>query len=205
MRSILAIIILLSVALITLGGYLFEDFLAPILVLIVDWGLLILGTTLLMGIGYLQKTHIQRLFQSQKGAFLSAVILLTFSFTLISGLILPLQNEFFSQLILNIQVPVEASLLAVLAVVMFSASLRIIHTQGVNLLSISFLISALIALVIKSGIFQSQSNPVATQILAFVNRLPLAGARGILIGMALGGLLVGLRVLLAFDRPYGEE
>jgi len=31
-----------------------------------------------------------------------------------------------------------------------------------------------------------------------------AGARGILIGVALGSLATGVRVLVGFDRPYGE-
>jgi len=30
------------------------------------------------------------------------------------------------------------------------------------------------------------------------------GARGILLGVALGSIVTGLRVLLAVDRPYGE-
>jgi len=33
----------------------------------------------------------------------------------------------------------------------------------------------------------------------------LGGARGILIGVALGSLLTGLRVLFGFDRPYGGK
>jgi hypothetical protein len=33
----------------------------------------------------------------------------------------------------------------------------------------------------------------------------LGGARGILIGVALGTLMTGLRVLFAIDRPYGGK
>jgi hypothetical protein len=39
--------------------------------------------------------------------------------------------------------------------------------------------------------------PWVTQVLA------LGGARGILIGVALGALTTGLRVLFGVDRPYG--
>jgi hypothetical protein len=35
-----------------------------------------------------------------------------------------------------------------------------------------------------------------------VERLPVAGGRGILIGIALASLTAGLRVLLGADRPY---
>jgi hypothetical protein len=40
-------------------------------------------------------------------------------------------------------------------------------------------------------------RPWITQVLA------LGGARGILIGVALGTLTTGLRVLFGADRPYG--
>jgi hypothetical protein len=106
---------------------------------------------------------------------------------------------------LNIQIPVEAGLLAVLGLVLFSASLRLIRTQGWTPLSISFLLSAVITLVFDSGVLPVASGSAFAQVIGFLRRLPLAGARGILIGMALGGLMVGLRVLLTLDRPYGEE
>jgi hypothetical protein len=31
-----------------------------------------------------------------------------------------------------------------------------------------------------------------------------AGARGLLLGVALGAIATGLRVFLGFDRPYGD-
>jgi hypothetical protein len=33
----------------------------------------------------------------------------------------------------------------------------------------------------------------------------VGGARGLLLGVALGALTTGLRVLFAFDRPYGGK
>mgnify|MGYP001133810624 FL=1 len=127
------------------------------------------------------------------------------NFKLISGLILTTQSPFFSDLIINIQIPVEAGLLAVLAVTLFAASLRLIRIRGWSPLSIAFLVSAVITLLLESGVFSFTPESPGGQILGFFRRLPIAGARGILLGMALGGLLVGLRVLLATDRPYGEK
>jgi hypothetical protein len=40
-------------------------------------------------------------------------------------------------------------------------------------------------------------------ILQFVNMFSSGGARGLLIGVALGTLLTSLRVLFGIDRPYG--
>jgi hypothetical protein len=106
--------------------------------------------------------------------------------------------------VLNIQIPVETSLLAILAVTMLFASLRIIRTRGWTLMSASFLISALISLILNLHYLNPAIGTAGAEWLEFVRRLPLAGLRGILIGIALGGLIVGLRVLLGMDRPYED-
>ncbi len=205
MRKILLSAIVLGTGLLILAGYLFAGFLAPVLAMIINWGVVILGAAMLIGIGYLLQMHFKKLFSAEKGSALSAVMIIAFFFTLISGLILSTQDKFFSDLILNIQTPVEASLLALLAVTLFYTSLRLIRSQGWTPMSIGFLVSAVAALVLESNIFPIQSGSVAAQIVTFLRRLPLAGGRGLLLGMALGGLLVGLRVLLNIERPYGEE
>jgi hypothetical protein len=46
-------------------------------------------------------------------------------------------------------------------------------------------------------VFGTLVHPWITQVIA------LGGARGILIGVALGTLTTGLRVLFGADRPYG--
>ena len=205
MRKLLATGIVLALSLLVLAGYAFQERLAPLTSMVVDWGILILGFAMLIGIGTLVQMHLVKLFKAEKGAALSAVTLMAFFFTLISGLILTTQNPFFSDLIVNIQVPVEASLLAVLAVTLFAASLRLIRTRGWSPLSIAFLVSAVTALLFEAGVFAFTSESPIGHFLEFIRRLPIAGARGILLGMALGGLLVGMRILLATDRPYGEK
>jgi len=70
-------------------------------------------------------------------------------------------------------------------------------------MSVLFAVSAFVFLILGSGFLSSAANiPVLKDILAAVNTLPVAGARGILIGVALGSLTTGLRVLLGTDRPY---
>lgn len=205
MRKVLAAVLLTLVGLLILAGYAFQDFLAPVLGMVTGWGLVLLGAAFLIGIGYLLRMHILKLFSGEKKTGMSAIILVAFFFTLIAGLVLPTGSQFFSDLILHIQVPVETSLLAVLAVTLFFASLRLIRTRGWTPLSLGFLVSAVISLVLESGVLPIMPRSPADQAASFFNRLPLAGARGILLGMALGGLLVGLRVLLSIDRPYDEE
>jgi len=54
------------------------------------------------------------------------------------------------------------------------------------------------------GYLQGLGNPTLDRVIEFIQRLPIAGGRGILIGMALGALVVGIRVLIGVERPYGE-
>jgi len=204
MKKILATIILLGVGLIVLAGYFFKVQLNPLISLIFEWGYILLGFTGIIGIAYLIWLHFSKIIQREKGFVSSILVLLAFSFTLIAGFVLTTQNAFFQAFILNVQVPVEASLLALFAVTLLYASLRLIRTQGWTPMSIGFLASALISLVFDLGIINAETGTLGAELLAFLHRLPLVGARGILLGMALGGLMVGLRVLFKMNRFNGE-
>lgn len=204
MKKVLPIFILLLVGLAVLGGYIFPDALSPILNLLIDWGILLIGTAGLVGIGYLIKRHVGVITRKQKRSFLSIILLSSFLITLILGLIVSIEDPIFIDLILNVQVPVETSLLAILAVVLMTASFRLISTRGWTPMSIAFLIGTVMSLALNIVVVNLNMGPTGTVILNFLRRLPLVGARGILLGMALGGLIVGLRVLLTIDKPYGE-
>lgn len=204
MRRLLLATITLAVGLIVLAGYFFRAALAPILSLLVDWGVLLAGVTGLIGIGYLVKRHFTKLFNKTHGSFYSVFFLVAFFFTLMIGLLLSLEDILFQSLVLNVQIPVEASLLGILAVTLMYTGMRLIRIRGWTLMSIAFLASAVFSLVFQLGIIHFHNASLAAELLNFFQRLPLAGIRGLLLGMALGGLVIGLRVLLTIDRPYGE-
>lgn len=204
MKKVFLIVIAIITGLTVLAGYYFQAQMSPVLSLIMEWGIVLAGTAGIIGVGYLLRMHINKLINHKKGAFYSVVVLVMFIATLITGFVFSPQNSFFRNLILNVQVPVEAGLLAVLAVTLLYTSLRLIRVRGWTPLSIGFLSSAVITLVLNLGYLQTDTSPLVAEITTFIRRLPIAGARGILIGMALGGLIVGLRVLLTIDRPYGE-
>ena len=205
MRKNQAVGIAFITGMIVLAGYFFQSQLGPVLAVIVDWGILLVGVIGLIGIGYLVWMHFDKLRQHEKGSFFSMVVLFGFILTLVTGLLLTPQNVFYRDLILNIQVPVEASLLAVLAVTLLYTSLRLVRTRGYTPMSIGFVLSALVMLFLNLGYLQADPGTIAAELVAFLQRLPMVGARGILLGIALGGLIVGLRVLLTINRPYGGQ
>ncbi len=204
MKKIVWIVIAVVTGLIVLAGYFFQAQLGPVLSMILDWGILLAGAAGLIGVAYLFRMHLLKIIQNKKGAFYSGVVLAAFLFALIAGFILTPQNSFYRHLILNVQIPVEASLLAILAVMLLYAGLRLIQTRGWTPMSGAFLVSAILSLIIDLGFVQTRSGTLGAELIALLDRLPIAGARGILLGMALGGMVVGLRVLLTVDRPYGE-
>ena len=204
MKKILWIVIASLTGLTVLAGYFLQDRLSPVLAYILEWGLILLAVAGLIGIGFLLFRHIRRVIRWEKGAVLSVVALAAFMTALIAGFILTPQSELYRNLILNVQVPVEASLLAILAVVLLGASLRLIRVRGWTPLSIAFLASAIFSLILNLGWIRTPSGSLAEGIFTFFARLPLAGARGVLLGMAIGGLVVGLRYILALDRSGGE-
>lgn len=206
MKKVFPTFIASATGLAILAGYFFQERLAPLLGLFIHWGILLVGLSGLIGIGYLLKMHFARITLNQKGRFYSAVVVSTFLFTLAAGFIVPQSGEvFYRDWVLNIQIPVEASLLAILAVTLLYSSLYLIRTRGWTPMSIGFLVSALVSLILNLGLIRFQPGSMGEEWLQFIRWLPLGGLRGILIGMALGGLIVGLRVLLALDRPYNGD
>lgn len=112
-------------------------------------------------------------------------------------------HRWLDQTVSYIQVPVEASLLAGLVFVLVYMAIRLLRRR-IDAPTITFLVSAVIFLVIASGVAMQSGIPFLQDLSDSLNRLPMAGGRGILLGIALGSLTAGLRILFGSDRPYGD-
>lgn len=135
----------------------------------------------------------------------SALLILTLFATFIFGLLLGPEHPAMRMVVSGVIVPIEASLMAIISVTLLYAAIRLLRRR-LDLMSVVFLVSALLILVGSASlpfgeipILGDMLRPWMTQVLA------LGGARGILIGVALGILTTGLRVLTAVDRPYGGK
>jgi hypothetical protein len=66
-----------------------------------------------------------------------------------------------------------------------------------------FIVSVVFFLLANSWfLVWGQSIPVLSEIISAIQKIPLAGSRGVLIGISLGSLITGLRILTGIDRPY---
>jgi hypothetical protein len=81
------------------------------------------------------------------------------------------------------------------------ASIRLLRRRA-DMMNVLFLVSAVLFLVavLPTPIGSVPGNGILATALGLFST---GGARGLLIGIALGTLLTGLRVLFGIDRPYG--
>ena len=202
MRAPLATAVAIAIGLVVLLGY-FVPGLAAVRTAILGVGVILAGVATLVGVFNLMGVHWRKMRSATNRDIYSPFLILAFVITLIAGFVMggP-SNSGFQRVITAIQVPVETSLMAVLAFSLAYASLRLLQRRN-GFMSIIFVISAVVFLIIGSGFLpDSQNIPLIGGLVSFLNQLPMAGSRGILFGVALGGLTTGLRILIGADRPY---
>jgi hypothetical protein len=202
--KIVSTVIAILAGLIVLLGYFFH---APNLDMIreslLDWAITLAGIAALVAIlNLVFGIHWKRVRDDKNKAGFSILLILAFLVTFGFGVILGPATPGYQKVVTAIQVPVESSLMAVLSISLAFASLKILQRQR-NLIGLIFFISVVLFLVINSGVLSAMTNiPMLQDILSAFHQVPGAGARGILLGVALGSLLTGLRVLIGSDRPY---
>ena len=200
-----------SGALVLFGYFLRTPFLNLIRIELLQWAVILAAFAILVGIGNLLLVHSSKVRRQQKGSFYSVLLILAMLVTLVVGFLpLPLRTDGLSLLFNAIQLPIEASLMALLAVTLTYAGIRLLRRR-LNLLSIIFLATVMLILLGSAPlpfigeILKINGVPLLSGILRpwIAQVLAAGGARGILIGVALGTLTTGLRILFGSDRPYG--
>lgn len=195
-----------ATGLLVLVGYFVDLALFDLLrLLLIQWAVLLAAASLLIGLFNLLMVHWTKVSIQDFGWPYSALLILVFMVTLALGLIFGPDYEVVLLLFQYVQVPIEASLLALLAITLTVAAFRMLARRR-DMMSVVFLMTALIVLAGSAPPPTGGQTPQALAIArAWITQVwAAAGARGILIGVALGSVTAGLRVLMASDRPYGE-
>jgi hypothetical protein len=95
--------------------------------------------------------------------------------------------------------------MALLAVSLLYAAVRLLRRRA-DVMGIVFIITAALIFLGSATLPFGDVPIVGTLIRPWVTQIwALGGARGILIGVALGTITTGLRVLFGVDRPYGGK
>ena len=203
MRAPLATAIAIAIGLIILVGYFVQvSVLQEVRTLLLNWAVILAGIATLVGVLNLLGVHWRKMRSENQRDVYSLFLVLAFIATLVAGLVLTPAHPQFQNVINFIQVPVETTFLAVLAISLAYASLRLLQRRATAMV-ILFMLSTVFFLLLTAGVFSGYQNiPVISGLVNFLNELPQAGMRGILLGIALGSLTTGLRILLGADRPY---
>ena len=174
---------------------------------ILSWVVIAAAAALLIGVVNLLTVHMGKLRQG-KGLYSFVLIFslaVTFAVTFLdTQLIIPEFNiniDISDFLFTYIQVPVETSLMAVMAVTLTYAAARL-ATHRPNIFSFIFG-ATLVLTLLASGPILGIELPLGFVNTWIVQTFASAGARGILLGVGLGTIATGLRILMGVDRPYG--
>jgi len=178
----------------------------------IDCAVIIAAFALFLGLLNVVRVHFGHIRERTKtwpySAVLLAALLLVFVagvFTLTpsqadpsqpSGLSHPAMQWVFT----NVMAPLQATFGALLAFLTVAAAYRLFRRR-----SAESAVLLVVVLLVLAGQASFGLLPVLPQLRDWILDVPaLAGMRGILLGVALGTVLTGIRLLLGVERPYSD-
>ncbi|MGA9398195.1 MAG: hypothetical protein WBV22_08040 [Anaerolineaceae bacterium] len=202
MKSTLATVVAIAAGLLVLGGILLQPLLDGILTILLHLAIILVGVAILIGIVNLLSIHWMRVRLKEKKSVYSFVVIAAFLITLLAGILIGPNTREFDRVVTGIQYPIEASLMSLVAVSLAFSSLTLISRKKRSLFVYLFMIGALFFILLQLGLFDNVSSPILGIVVGFLESVPIGSVRGLLIGMAMGSLITGIRILTGADRPY---
>jgi len=178
-----------------------------------NWYLIVVGFTMLLGVDSLVRMHISKLARRRPGWGYSVVLLVSLALTVIVGvwswigwrsIIHPVAP--FMYIYTHVIIPLQATMFALLAFFIASAAYRAFRARTVD--ATLLLVAAGIVMLgrVPVGAYLTQKFPNFVQlpvIADWIMDVPqLAAKRGILIGAYLGAVAMSLRIILGVERTY---
>jgi hypothetical protein len=181
--------------------------------LLLDWARIIGAFALVLGIGSLFRTHWDKIRRRRLGYGYSVVTLLSFSLMVWAGIfygtgegslgqrLAEMQNGVtFEWLFDNVQVPLDATMFALLAFFIASAAYRTFRARNIE--ATLLLVTAVIVMLGRVPIGEMIYHRMP-EVYEWIMQYPaVAGKRGILFGVALGSIATSLRIILGIERSH---
>jgi len=198
-RVVLSVIAIASGLLVLLDFFVESPAVDALGAFLIEGAVVLGGFALLLGVINLVTVHFARAKNREKGWGLSIVLLITVLVMLLLGIAGPASAPvtWAYDYVLS---PLHKTLFALLAFFVATAAYRAYRIKSwESLLMVGAGVIVLLAQVPVGEMIWGELPLVKDWLMA----VPvLAGARGILIGVALGSVIAGLRLLLVMDRPY---
>lgn len=214
-KSPISVAIAMGFGLVVLLGYFFgtnsageSTMLGVIRDVFLKGAIVLSAVALLVGITNLLSVHMEKIKQG-KGVGYSSILLIAMTGTIAIGVFdiarMYIGGEpnfqWIQWIFENIQLPIETSLMAILAISLTYAAARLF---GRRMTMFSAIFVGALILILLGTIPQFAVNiPLLGELRTWIVQVPaVGGARGILLGVALGTIATGIRILMGSDRPY---
>lgn len=196
-------IIAIVTGLIVLSGYFFPANFRGIQSILLEWAIILAGFGLLLGVFNLARVHLKKIISKEPGRIYSFILLVSLILTIILAGINGPTGHLSLWIFNTFQVPIETSLLAILAVILVYAMVRLFIRQP-RWNTILFIITVIFVLLGSAPLLFIGDVAPLRDIQGWLSMvLAIAGVRGLLLGVALGTVATGIRILIGVDRPYG--
>ncbi len=205
-QRILPASVAIAAGILVLAGYLIPiPLLASIRDELVRWTVILAAFAWILGFFNLLRVHLGQ--TRRKAGLYSLVLVLSalasLILTLLSSPNMPFRflGDWWFQYVL---VPLQSTVFGLIALALAIAAFRLMRNrrEGGTLI---FLVSALIVLLGTLPLPTPLGERLTPLREWWMRVLSTAGVRGFLLGVGLGTLLVGVRILVGADRPYSEK
>jgi hypothetical protein len=176
-----------------------------------EWAVIVAAFALMAGIVNVLHVHVGRLAHAKRGSLYSVVLLLAAaaSFAPFVLEMVPVRGlesvQTSSSWVFKYVIrPTAASLGAVLAFTLALAGFRLLRGRA-NAQTALFAAIAAVVLLGSSPLVLVDELPLSSVREWLVGVLALAGTRGLLLGVAIGTMVTGLRILMGADLPHSES
>ncbi len=188
---------------VTLAGYLFPaTLLGSWRDQLVEWAIIVGAFAFLLGLYNLVSVHSRRVVARGEGQALSLVLLVSALVSWIPPVIHGPAGRATQLTIDYVIAPLGASLAALLVFTLTFAAFRLLRNRR-SPWSVLFIVTAALTLL---GTTPLSGMAWLSDVRAWLIGVPgMAGMRGLVLGIALGILITGLRILLTQDRPYSDS
>lgn len=213
-RIVLAVIAVSAGLIVVLSFAVDRQPLALLRGVLVEWTAIVIAFAILIGVVNVLRVHGIRI-QNRQGTLYSVVLILAFLAVFVPGImpaeavpdyLVPYvgpQGTIVDFSVRYVQRPLQATFFSLLAFFAATAAWRAFRIRSMS--SLIMLIACLLVLLGSIRLNAGEGWKLAIETRNWVMNVPvLAGARGILLGIALGTIVAGVRLLSGVERPYSD-
>jgi hypothetical protein len=202
LKSSIFVAITLVAGLVVLLGYFIQlPGLWALRTLFLQWFAILSAVAMIVGVINLASVHLQKVIHWSSNGFYSLVVLASMIVTLGLGVRFKPTDSILVWIYNYIQMPVEASLMALLAIILALIGVRL-FAKRLDWFSGLFFVTILIVLIGTISL-ADLSLPILSKVKTWIEHVwATGGLRGVVIGVAVGTVVTGLRVLSGVERPY---